>query len=87
MAVGEAADVGAAVTVRIDHRRHSDELTPHEVRIVGMIAEGLHNSEIATVLRRSKHTVDSQVKEILRKTGERNRVTLAVATVRNERED
>lgn len=60
----------------------TDELTPHEQRVLGMLVDGKQNSEIAEVLRRSRHTVDKQVKSILHKTGQRNRTTLAVMAVR-----
>lgn len=65
------------------HGSYSDELTAHEVRILGMIADGMENREIAVVLIRSRHTIDQQVKSILRKTGAANRTQAAVRAVRS----
>ena len=50
-----------------------DELTPREVEILGMIARGLTNPEIAAALYLSNHTIKTHISRIFAKTGSRDR--------------
>jgi len=52
------------------------ELSERELEIIGLVAEGLTNQEIATSLTISKRTVDNHVSNIFTKTGAKNRVAL-----------
>ena len=64
MATGEAAG-SAGVS-----------LSPREVEIIEVVAEGLTNQEIAGRLTISKRTVDNHVSNVFTKTGTKNRVAL-----------
>ena len=58
-------------------RRPSDPLTPRELEVIKLIAEGLTSEEVAEALDRSaKKTVDRHRDNILEKLGMRNRVEL-----------
>ncbi|HEY7323230.1 MAG TPA: response regulator transcription factor [Streptosporangiaceae bacterium] len=50
-----------------------DDLTPREVEILGMIARGLTNPEIAAALYLSNHTIKTHIGRIFAKTGSRDR--------------
>jgi DNA-binding NarL/FixJ family response regulator len=67
-ASGAAADSGPA--------RLPDELTPREVEVLGHIAAGLSNTEIATTLFVSEATVKTHINHIFTKTGLRDRAQL-----------
>lgn len=53
-------------------------LTPQEWRIAALVAEGLNNAEIATVLGITPRTVGTHLRHIYLKLHLRNRVMLAV---------
>ena len=50
-----------------------DGLTQREVEILGLIARGLNNSEIAAQLFLSSHTIKTHINRIFAKTGSRDR--------------
>ena len=50
-----------------------DDLTPREVEILGLIARGLTNPEIAAQLFLSNHTIKTHIGRIFAKTGSRDR--------------
>ena len=54
----------------------SDPLTPRELEVIKLIAEGLTSEEVGETLVISKHTVDRHRDNILEKLGMRNRVDL-----------
>jgi DNA-binding NarL/FixJ family response regulator len=60
-----------------------DGLTHREVEILGLIAQGLTNPEIAQRLFLSAHTVKTHINRIFAKTGSRDRVAAAVYAQRH----
>ncbi|HKS73793.1 MAG TPA: response regulator transcription factor [Terriglobales bacterium] len=72
------ADVSAALAARIrppaDSRdTTTEELTPREIEVLGMLAEGLGNRDIADRLGISNHTVKFHISSILDKLGATSR--------------
>jgi DNA-binding NarL/FixJ family response regulator len=59
-----------------------DALTPAEVRVLRLIAEGNANKEIAAQLSLSEETVKSQVRNILSKLGAKDRTNAAMIGLR-----
>jgi DNA-binding CsgD family transcriptional regulator len=59
-------------------------LTGREREILGLVGEGFSNSGIAEVLRVSTHTVSNHMKNILQKTGTRNRTAAFTAAKREK---
>jgi DNA-binding NarL/FixJ family response regulator len=55
-----------------------DELTPREQEVLGLVAQGLTNAEIAQALQLSPLTAKTHVSRILMKLGARDRVQLVV---------
>jgi DNA-binding NarL/FixJ family response regulator len=62
-------------------RKSGRELTPRELEIAALIAEGLSNAEIAERLVLSRGTVGNHLGHMLRALGVRNRVQIAVWAV------
>jgi DNA-binding NarL/FixJ family response regulator len=65
-----------------DNPADADILTPREVEIVKLIAEGHHSRQIATLLTISVKTVDRHRANILDKLGMRDRVQLTRYAIR-----
>jgi len=61
---------------------HGLPLTPREKQVLGQIAYGLSNEEIATAFGISVETVKEHVQNILRKLGVRDRTQAAIMVVR-----
>ena len=59
-----------------------DSLTPTEVRVVELVAEGMTNPEIAERLFVSRRTVATHVEHVFQKLGHANRVELAADAAR-----
>ena len=55
-----------------------DGITDREAHVLRLVGQGLANKEIAAVLGVSPRTVEKHVENLLRKTGDRTRVELAV---------
>jgi len=58
-------------------------LTPRESQIVGLLAQGLKNKEIATCLGLSEGTIKSYLVHLFRKIGARDRFELALLGLKN----
>ena len=63
-------------------REPTPPLTLREREVVGLVAEGLSNAEIAEQLGVTPGTVSGHLRTIMRKLGARNRVQVAVWEVR-----
>jgi DNA-binding CsgD family transcriptional regulator len=63
-------------------RRNPGSLTPRELEVVGLLAQGLRNSEIATRLVLSERTVDHHVAAVLRKLDVKTRAEASAQAVR-----
>lgn len=61
----------------------SGELSPYELRVVKLVAEGLENSEIAASLGKSTETVKTHMRSVRQKWHLRNRTQIAVRAVRS----
>ena len=66
----------------IVHSVPGEALTPRELEVLGLLARGLDNSEIAGALYLSQHTVKNHVSTILAKLQVENRIQAAVRAVR-----
>ena len=54
-----------------------DGLSPREVQILGLVAQGLSNRQVGAALSISEHTAANHMRSILRKTGCANRTQAA----------
>jgi predicted ATPase/DNA-binding CsgD family transcriptional regulator len=61
-------------------RLHARGITPREAEILGLVAAGLPNKDIAARLYLSPRTVEKHVESLLRKTGATSRTMLAAVT-------
>jgi DNA-binding NarL/FixJ family response regulator len=66
------------VTFQLAEHATDDALTPAEVRVLRLIAEGNANKEIAAQLSTSEDTVKGQVRNILSKLGAKDRTHAAM---------
>ena len=65
---------------RVKHRKAQrgwDSLTPTEIKVVGLVAEGLSNPQIAARLFLSHRTVATHVSHVLSKLGVHSRIDIA----------
>lgn len=70
-ATGESISPGGAIS--------TDELTPHELRVALLVADGRTNPEVAAELYMARKTVEHHLSQIYRKLGLRGRTELAKA--------
>ena len=63
-------------------RQNPSNLTAREIEVLGLVAQGLRNTEIAGRLVLSERTVDHHVGAILRKLGVRGRVEASAEAAR-----
>ncbi len=63
------------------------DLTPQEMKVLGQIADGKTNREIATVLYLSEGTIRNYVSNILSKLGVSNRAEAAAYAVQHHLKD
>jgi DNA-binding NarL/FixJ family response regulator len=70
--------MSAEVSFQIAEHATDDALTPAEVRVLRLIAEGNANKEIAAQLSTSEDTVKGQVRNILSKLGAKDRTHAAM---------
>lgn len=61
-----------------------DRLTPAELKVVRLVADGLTNKEIAGALQLSRLTVETHLKHVFAKLGLSTRAALAAQAVRRE---
>lgn len=61
-----------------------DSLTPAELKVVRLVAEGLANKDIARALHLSRFTVETHLKHVFAKLGLSSRAALAAHAVRRD---
>jgi DNA-binding NarL/FixJ family response regulator len=64
-------------------RRPTNPLTPRELEVLGLVAEGLRNREIAERLGLSEQTIKNQLSSVLHKLGVPNRTHAVTYAVRH----
>jgi two-component system NarL family response regulator len=74
--------VPAAVAERLAAHVGEDDLTPREVEVLGHLARGLANKEIAAAIGRTDETVKMHLKRVFEKLGVGDRVAAVAAAVR-----
>ncbi len=74
--------VPAAVAERLAAHVGEDDLTPREVEVLGHLARGLSNKEIAAAIGRTDETVKMHLKRVFEKLGVGDRVAAVAAAVR-----
>jgi len=70
-------------SLRVLNSRGHSLLTPREAQVVGLVAEGLGNRQIARELNLSEHTVKKYLFRIFEKLGVSSRVELVLYAVNN----
>jgi len=60
------------------------QLTPREIQVIRLVAQGLTTRRIARQLQLSERTIDNHVSRAMRRTGSPSRTALAVWAARNE---
>lgn len=70
------------IEAQLENRRHQPLLTPREVQVVRLIADGLRNKEIAVALGISEQTAKVHVKNILSKLRVNDRAAVIAVAAR-----
>jgi DNA-binding NarL/FixJ family response regulator len=70
-------------SLRVLNSAGSSLLTPREEQVVALVAEGLHNHEIARELSLSEHTIKKYLYRVFEKLGISTRVELVLYAVHN----
>ena len=70
------------VTYEVAEHIGDDQLSPMEVRVLRLIADGNSNKDIATTLNVSEEAVKGQVRNVLAKLGARDRTHAAVLAIK-----
>jgi DNA-binding NarL/FixJ family response regulator len=81
MALKELSETTKAPSAVPD--REPPSLTPQQMRVLGLLAEGLDNDTIAQTLSVSKNTVKTHVRDIFQKLGVTDRTQAAVWALRH----
>lgn len=71
-----------AMSVASQRKQCPGSLSPREQEVLGLLATGLTNGEIAEALTLSKRTIDHHVSHLLSKLGVKNRTQAAMAAIR-----
>ena len=74
--------LSAEVTYEVAEHVGDDQLSPMEVRVLRMVADGNSNKDIATTLNVSEEAVKGQVRNILAKLGAKDRTQAAVLGIK-----
>ena len=74
--------VAPAVEAQLESRRQQPPLTPREIQVVRLIADGLRNKEIAVALGISEQTAKVHVKNILAKLRVNDRAAVIAVAAR-----
>ncbi len=82
--VGRAVGTGAVPKSGAEGERLIEQLTLRERKILSLMAEGLHNSEIAEKLCLSEGTVKNQVSSIYGKLGTNDRTQAVLLALNNQ---
>lgn len=61
-----------------------ERLTPAELKVVQLVAEGLANKDVARALHLSRFTVETHLKHVFAKLGLASRAALAAHAVRRD---
>ena len=76
--VGQMAHHLREGTAEQESNRSRDDLTPQQLAILRLVAQGFSNKEISNQMFLSENTVKSYVQDLLQKMGARNRVEAAM---------
>lgn len=74
--------ISAEISIQLAEHATDEALTPAEVRVLCLVAEGKENKEIAGHLSTSEATVKGQIRNILAKLGARDRTQAAMIGLR-----
>jgi DNA-binding NarL/FixJ family response regulator len=74
--------LSSEVTFQLAEHATDDALTPSEIRVLQLIAQGNSNKEIASQLSVTEETIKGQVRNILAKLGANDRTHAAMIGIR-----
>ena len=79
---GGHRSIPAVIAARLAEHVPRVELTPRELEVLGLMAKGLSNREIATALGRAESTMKVHVKNVLEKLGANDRTEAVTTAIR-----